>query len=249
MTWNSPSHDDPEVRAAVWASVCSAAELLSERCKVYTSKSDADEVQVRAGAATPPDSVPTWRLVQALSLLLTLRNGEAVSTPKVFNILGGTGPIEFLERGERRFLWAQPQLSGGVSAMKGIPDLLVSATRDKPSHETTLRVIECKCDRGLGAPQIRGEYGKAYDLGVSSYLVWSWYATAPKLVQAARTLGLDLEELGFDGPNRQRFLSRPEALLIHMAKTIEQSRNDGRFARVLELRASEIGEKIAKFGP
>jgi len=80
---------------------------------------------------------------------------------------------------------------------------------------------------------VRSEFGKAYDLRVTSYLIWSFYAPSPKVVAGAQGLGIDLEALGFDTEWRDDLIRDPGALIARVVNAQEQARRTQRFAVAL----------------
>jgi len=192
----------------------------------------------------PVPDVETWKLLEALSLLAVLINADKVKCGAVTNIFGQTGPLHFMEDGHDRYLWAQPTLTGKESELGGRPDLVVTSSQDPPTTLTILRIIECKCRKHLGAHDIRAEFGKAYDLGVASYLIWSYWTPGLRAVDGAKRLGLDLVCLGFDTQHRRDLIAMPENLLAHVANTIEVSNQEKRFARALIENGQQVTRKV-----
>jgi hypothetical protein len=228
---DSSANTDSEARRALWMAICDAASKLVGHCTVYLSRSPDREMRIVPKMPVP--DVQTWQLVEALSLLAILLKADKVNCGDVTNIFGKTGPLHFVEDTQDRYLWAQPTLSGQESGLGGRPDLVVASTQDKPTALTTLRVIECKCRKHLGTPDIRAEFGKAHDLRVASYLIWSFTTPSPRVVEGAKRLGLDVEVLGFDTTRRADLIARPEILVSHVANTLEVSRRGKRFAQAL----------------
>ena len=233
---------DLEARAAIWRAICYAAGMLGDRCKVYVSRDHGEHIS----SNTPllDARIDTWKLVEALSLLTILLKAESVKCREVPNLFGQIGPLTFLEDGQDRYLWAQPKLEGDISKFIGIPDLLITHSPGKPTAKTTLRIIECKYRKPLGARDIRAEFGKGYDLLAASYLIWSYYRPSPRAVAGARGLGLDLVELGFESSQRPNLVLRPENLIEHFAKTIEASKRERHFALALIKGGREVGIKL-----
>lgn len=95
-----------------------------------------------------------------------------------------------------------------------------------------------------GAQDIRAEFGKAYDLRVASYLIWSFTTPAPGVVEGARGLGLDIEVLGFDTARRADLIAMPENLVAHVANTLEVSRREKRFAHALIESGQDLSRKM-----
>jgi len=238
--------EDLEAYTALWMAICDAVGKLSGRCKVYLSQTPEQRMLVSDKLITP--EVQTWKLLEALSLLTIILKADKLNFGVVTNLFGQTGPLHFVEDNHDRFLWAQPTLTSQESELSCRPDLVVSSTPAKPTAQTTLRVIECKCRERLGARDIRAEFGKAHDLRVTSYLIWSFTSPSPRAVEGAKRLGLDLVALGFDTPRRSDLISKPENLVAHIANTIEVSKHEAFFARTLLESGKEIAIKISNQG-
>jgi len=161
--------EDIEARNAIWASIKACASKLVGRCTIYVSRTLKSDARIHQQMPIP--DVMAWQLVEALSLLALLLKADSVFTTEICNIFGKTGPIHFAEDGQDRYLWTQYSIHGQDSDLIGRPDLVVSTIPDPPSPQTVLRIVECKCRKQLGAPDIRGEFGKAHDLRVTSYLI------------------------------------------------------------------------------
>lgn len=234
--------NDFKARSALWKAICHSAERLAGSCSVYISTKPKPEGRVRR-ASTPPD-VRTWQLMEALCLLSVLFKAEKVVSREVCNIFGRSGPFHFVEDGEDRYLWSQVSLIGKESSLGSRPDLIVTNDSKPPTAETTVRIIECKCRKSIGAQVIRAEFGKAYDLKVTSYLIWSFITPNKRAMEGAKSLGLDLEALGFDTDMREKLIENPEILLYHVANTIEVSRRENRLAQMLRTSADQVERKM-----
>ncbi len=232
-----------EVRLALWEAICESADVLGDRCPVYRSPRQDPSQRLSFGMSVV--DVPTWKLVEVLSMLSILRDSDRVISSSVCNVLGKTGPIRFEEEGNERYLWTQPRLSGQLSLLGGRPDLLVTTVADTPDSISTIRVVECKCRTALSTPDIRAEFGKAYDLRVASYVIWSFYTPPPRLVEGARRLGLNLESLAFDTQGA-RWISEPEKLGAYVGDTLEAARREQRFARALLESGQDISRKLER---
>lgn len=233
---------DTEARAALWKAICVASDDVRHRFRV-TSIRGADGSPPRAGVGVP--DVATWQLVEALSLLgILLRSEDAAAD--VINIFGRTGPIEIREDGVVRHLWAQQTLRGDRSALNGRPDLIVTSSQEPPHPRNAARIIETKCVRTIGTRMLRSEFGKAHDLRVATYLIWSFYSPAPRVVAGARGLGIDLEALGFDTDRRADLVVSPDVLISRIAYTQEQARREQRFAAALEEAGQEARRKLVE---
>jgi hypothetical protein len=203
------------------------------------------QAEVHTGSGLP--DVPTWKLVEALSLLSVVLHSQRAFAPRI-DLFGKTGPIDLMEDGVLRYLWAQPLLRGEHSHLGGRPDLILTSSREPPTPQNAIRILEAKCVRVLGTPDIRSEFGKAHDLRVSSYLIWSFYSPSDRVVAGARRLGIDLEPLGFDTDSRSTFLRDPEALIGRIANTQAQSRRASRFAAALVVAGEQARNKLLR-GP
>ena len=222
---------DTEDRSILWREICEASLQLASRCSVFTT--DCSGALIRVMPPQPLPSVRSWQLVEALSLLSIILRAEEVRSNSII-LFRKTGPIEIKEDGLPRFLWSQQYLRGRYSKLGGRPDLIVTSSIDTPSPTNILRVVEVKCLKDLGTQHIRGEFGKAHDLRVATYFIWSFYKLAPRVKAGARGLGLDIEELGFDTPQRENIVNRPNALLSHVSNSLEQARLSRTFAKALE---------------
>jgi hypothetical protein len=233
---------DSEARSVLWREICEASVQLASRCSVFTP--DGSGALLRLDAFQPRPAVPPWQLVEALSLLSIILRADEVRTNSV-NLFRKTGPIEITEGGLPRFIWSQQYLRGQYSELGGRPDLIVTSSADAPTPTNILRAVEVKCVKDLGTQHIRGEFGKAHDLRVATYFIWSFYKLAPRVKAGAQGLGLDIEELGFDSPLREDIVKRPMVLLSHVSNTLEQARLSRTFARALEDASRDTNLKLA----
>lgn len=229
---------DIEARTALWRAICVGSVDILHRFKVR-SICGINGYPIRRNVAVP--DVSTWQLVEALSLIgVILRSDEAVAG--AINLFGKTGPIEIREDGVARYLWAQQTLRGEKSALGGRPDLIVTSSSEQPHPNNATRIIEAKCVRHLGAQTVRSEFGKAHDLRVTSYLIWSFYSPVPRVIEGARNLGINLESLGFDTDRRMDLVRDPDALISRVAYSQEQARREQKFAFLLK-EASQAAER------
>jgi hypothetical protein len=232
---------DVPARTALWRAIRVAADDVRNRFRVKAI-CGCDGAPIRTGAVVP--DVATWQLVEALSLLgVILRSEDAAAD--MINIFGKTGPIEIREDGIVRQLWAQQTLLGERSALSGRPDLIVTSSPEPPNPNNTTRIIEAKCVRYLGTRTVRSEFGKAHDLRVATYLIWSFYTPAPRVVAGARGLGIDLEALGFDTEHRAELVGSPEVLISRVVYTQEQARRDQRCAVMLDEASQQSRQKLS----
>jgi hypothetical protein len=231
---------DTEARAALWRGILAAAEEVRRNFSIARLEGFAGEL--RANSALP--SVPTWRLVEAISLLSIILRSDSADANEV-SLFGKTGPIRLQEDGSTRFLWAQQPMRGEASTLGGRPDLIVTLSSDPPEPSNTVRVIEAKCVKALDTPTIRAEFGKAHDLRVVSYFIWTYYTPPSRLVAGARGLGLDLVTLGFDTDRRRDLIESTDALLSHVSNALLEARRAGRFAQALQDAGREAELKLS----
>ncbi|MGD1029261.1 hypothetical protein [Candidatus Binatus soli] len=243
MQATTPGNADADIdaRKALWREICEAATQLAGHCTV--SVSIGHRTSGRIDASQPVPGVRTWQLVEAISLLSILLRAESVHSGSV-SLFAKAGPLKIEEDGVPRYVWAQQQLRGHYSDLGGRPDLIVTSSPDPPTPANVHRVVEVKSGRQLGAQVVRGEFGKAHDLRVTSYFIWAFYAPSAHVKAGARRLGLNLEELGFDSPRRKDLITQPHALLSHVAHTLEQARQSHRFATALEDADQEARRKL-----
>jgi len=243
MAYNK-NDEDTEARNAIWASIKDCASRLAGKCAIYVSRTLNSDTRIYAQMPIP--DVMAWQLVEALSLLTILLKADSVSTTEICNIFGQSGPIHFVEDGQDRYLWAQYSMRGQDSDLVGRPDLVVSTSPALPSSQTAVRIIECKCRKQLGAPDVRGEFGKAHDLRVTSYLIWSFSTPSAKVIEGAKRLGIDVVPLGFDTERRDDLISNPENLVMHVANTQEVCKRENHFAQILLESSKEVSSKITE---
>ena len=231
---------DTEARQAIWQAICVAADDVRHRFAVGAIH-ELDRRDIRSTNSVPP--VATWQLIEALSLLCVIIRCD-VATAKIINVFGKTGPIEIHEDSVVRHLWAQQTLRGERSDLSGRPDIIVTTSSELPHPGNAARIIEAKCVRQLGTQTIRGEFGKAYDLRVATYFIWSFYSPTPRAITGAKGLGIDLQALGFDMQRRRDLVASPEALISHVAHSQDQARRAQRFAQGLEEAGTETRRKL-----
>ncbi|MBN1782730.1 hypothetical protein JW948_16460 [bacterium] len=234
---------DIEARGALWRAICVASENILNRFFGIRYIHSLRGLPMNKGALP---EVPTWQLVEALSLLgVILRSDNA--TADVINLFGKSGPIEIKEDGTVYQFWAQQTLRGAESSLNGRPDLIVTSSLEQPNPKNAIRIIEAKCVRHLGTSTIRGEFGKAYDLRVATYFIWSFYSPSRKVIKGAKDLGIDIEILGFDTDRRGNIIENPESLIDYFADAQEKARREKRFAKSLNKAGQDAFGKF--FGP
>jgi hypothetical protein len=183
-------------------------------------------------------------LLEALSVLTVLHTSQSNKYQQITNLIGKIGPIEIIEEGIKRFLWTQPLLDETTSGLKARPDIVITNSSRAVSPETILHIVECKNVRDINASLIRGEFGKAHDLKVSSYTILSFYEVRKSLTSAAKNLGIDLQSIELYGANRQKYISSPNSLALAVSSIIEKSRKEKRFLSLLDSSSKDARAKL-----
>jgi len=231
---------DTEARLAIWNAICVAADDVRRRFRVKSIR-ELDGREIRPASSVP--AVATWQLIEALSLLGVIVLCDDASSG-IVNVFGKMGPIEIHEGGVSRYVWAQQTLKGERSELSGRPDIIITTSSELPHPGNAARIIEAKCVKQLGTPTIRGEFGKAYDLRVATYFIWSFYSPTQRAIEGAKGLGIDLQALGFDTQRRHDLVTSPDALISHVAHSQDQARRSQRFAVGLEDAGQEARRKL-----
>lgn len=233
---------DDEAHRAIWQAIHDALNKLESRYNIRIPAINNRGLFPYSGTEVP--DLQTWQLVEVLSLLMIMSRAEDLESRRITNIFGKLGPVHLIEDGKKRYLWTQPSLKGQSSELGGRPDLLVTSTSESPTSTNILRVIECKAQRELTTTVIRQEFGKAFDLGVSSYHIWSLNTPKLRIIEGAKGLGLDLVSLEFDTERRLEFVRNPEALEAFVGDKLEESRREGRFPKMLSRQMDLAGRKL-----
>ena len=124
-TGSSNANADIDARKALWREICEAAAQLAGHCTVTTSNGRGASGRIEASQPIP--SVPTWQLVEGISLLSILLRANSVQSRSV-SLFGKLGPLTIEEDGATRYVWAQQQLRGDYSNLGGRPDLIVTSS-------------------------------------------------------------------------------------------------------------------------
>jgi len=228
-------------RYVIWRAICYAAKQLSGKCSFFVSEKPLPDYQIKD--ALPFPNISISKLMEVLCLLAVLLRADDIKTNEISNIFKKVGPVHFIENDQDLYLWSQITLKGQRSLFNSRPDLLVTVDSDLPSSANVLRIIECKSGN-ISATLIRSEFGKAYDLKVESYLIWSLITPSPKIIKGASELGIHIESMGFDSNMRNVFIKKPDTLAYHIAYAIEISGKECRMMQALNSYADEIKTKI-----
>src|SRR5262249_8696772 len=144
------------------------------------------------------------RFLEGLCLISTLSRMSPIGHQPDIDPFGQMGPIHVRDEDEECFLWTRPLVESQRSGLNALPDIVVTRTTDKVSTSNIVSVIECKCRDNLGASDLRAEFGKAYDLGSSSYVLVSYYSVRESLSNAGRGLGIDLQIFSLSTSDRNQ---------------------------------------------
>lgn len=233
---------DEKAYFALWRAVCDAADKLASRCQISYLQRPGVKIRVRPGLGPP--EVESWQLVEALSLLMVISNADAVFVPEVGNLFGRNMRLHILEDTMDRYVWTQVPVKGGDSDLGSRPDIIITDSPSDPSSKAIKRVIECKFCRRLGAPIVRAEFGKAFDLKPASYLIWSYIMPSPNVILGAKKLGIDIVGLGFDTTMRAELLASPENLQKHISSALQDSRREANFAKAIIRAGEDMSPKL-----
>jgi hypothetical protein len=153
------------------------------------------------------------------------------------------GPIPVLDQETKCFIWSHPSMQSLRSGLKAVPDIVITSSSDGVTASNIISIIECKCRETLGASDIRGEFGKAYDLGSPSYVLVSYYSVPESLIEAGRKLGIDIQIFSLNTSERDRFMRRPQDVGEDMAIKLSSALRRRMFLTAIENRAADIQRK------
>lgn len=111
---------DDEAYWTIWEAIHGAINKLESRYTIRIPLIKDRGLFPYSSSAVP--DLQTWQLVEILSLLVIMLRAEDVESRRITNILGKLGPVNIIENGKRRYLWAQPSLRGKSSELGGRPD-------------------------------------------------------------------------------------------------------------------------------
>ncbi|MGD9932563.1 MAG: hypothetical protein AB7T37_02505 [Dehalococcoidia bacterium] len=222
-------------RRLIWEAIVSASEHLTRRgVDVHLGTEYEPEI---GEISRPPDRLATWRLIEVLSALAVLARADRIETSQVTGLDSVAGPFAYARLGRQRWLWVQRTMKGETSGLGARPDIVLTSTPEKPTKANAVQIVEVKTGRTIGAPTLRAEFGKARDLEVRAYLIWSYAEPKPREVEAARSLGLDLRQIDLT-------LTDPHQLLFAVGEAIEQSEARSSFAIRLAQSAQNAMSKL-----
>jgi hypothetical protein len=234
---------DLEAQDTLWRAISDAAEKLSDHCRVCYRDASGAKITFDSPLPLAPE-IENWRLFEALCLLMVLRGADHVHCPQVDNLFGRNERLHIIDERVDQYVWTQMSVEGQSSLLGSVPDIMVTDIQQKPTPDGIRRIIECKSGERIGAPLIRAEFGKSFDLNPGSYLIWSYKKPPPSAVRGAKNLGIDLVGVGFDTAKRTELLKPPKNLQEYVLGVQKKSKLEGNFARAI-IRAGE--DKASKF--
>ncbi|MBN1546669.1 MAG: hypothetical protein JW902_08430 [Syntrophaceae bacterium] len=185
-------------------------------------------------------SIAKGHFFKTLVFLVTLSRLSPKAETSYVTLFKRTKPISIVHQGKDRYLRLRPSSKKTKTAMKAIPDIVITRNFGTLSTDNVLSVIECKHRRNLNITDIRQEFGKAFDLGVDNYQIISYYNTQTKLVKAAKQLGIELITFDLHGEEREAFINREKKLEDELGSKIEQSLREASFLSVIRAKSEEV---------
>lgn len=126
------------------------------------------------------------------------------------------------------------------SGLKAVPDIVITNASTRVTTSNILSIIECKCRETLGANDIRSEFGKAYDLGTSSYTLVSYNSVTNSLIDAGKELGIEIQVFSLNTPEREQFIRGERDVGEDMAQKLTASRKRRMFLTAIEDKTAQI---------
>lgn len=231
---------DAEERRTLWSAIIRRCLRLQEKHGIQAYLYHHDHLDITRREIPV---IETWKLVEVLCALLVLDDADEVRTKLIRGLAQNCGPIEYSSAYGTRYLFTQASMVGSHSKLAGTPDIVV-ATSTHISCRSVERIIECKSGKRLGAPLVRAEFGKGYDLNVDVYQIWSLNKAAAGAVDGAMALGIDIVELRFNDKSKRKELLDPDQLSTFM--TYELKRADA--ARAFAMRREQVAVETRERG-
>ncbi|MEX0805725.1 MAG: hypothetical protein WD688_20765 [Candidatus Binatia bacterium] len=180
------------------------------------------------------------KFLEALCLMATLSRLIPLEAQKNVDAFGTVGPLKVRDQDRTCFLWSRPIIESQHSGLNAVPDIVITSTPDRVSTTNILSIIECKCRQTIHAADLRGEFGKAYDLGSPSYVLVSYYDVQEIIVAAGRELGIDVQVFSLSTSDREQFVRGERDIGEDMAVKLLNARTRRTFLAALENRAADV---------
>lgn len=194
-------------------------------------------------------TLAAWNLAkggffEVLCLLATLDRLPPTRPVKIPNVFGRFNPIPVADAQGPAYVWFQPSDIPTQSDLKARPDLVISRSEQILDKSTIVSVTECKSGKNITTALIRTEFGKAFDLQVTSYTIVCYKGASNRLKNGARLLGLDVIDFGLGTPQRDEVLRQERDLGEDLAESLALARGEARFASIVRRTAEASRRKM-----
>jgi len=180
------------------------------------------------------------KFLEALCLMSTLTRMTPIGESFEVELFAQEGPLRVRDQDVSCFIWTQQSIQSEKSGLNAVPDIVITKTPEGVTTSNILSIIECKCRDTIGAGDLRGEFGKAFDLGSPSYILMSYNAVPQSVIDGGQALGIDVQVFSLHTPERERFLRGERDVGEDMAVKLLQGRRRRMFLTALEKRASDV---------
>jgi len=180
------------------------------------------------------------KFLEALCLMATLTRMTPIEDSCEIDLFTQEGPLRVRDQDQPCFIWTQQSIESIRSGLKAMPDILITNTPEKVTTKNIVSIIECKCREFIGASDLRGEFGKAYDLGSPSYILMSYNSVPQSVIDGGQELGIDVQVFSLNTPERERFLRGERDVAEDMATKLALGRKRRMFLTAIENRASDV---------
>ena len=180
------------------------------------------------------------RFLEGLCLMATLSRMSSSARSIDVDLFTKAGPLEVRDENQIRFIWTQQSVESFKSGLKAVPDIVITNASTSVTTSNILSIIECKCRETLGANDIRGEFGKAYDLGSSSYILVSYNSVTKSLIDAGKELGIEIQVFSLNTPEREQFIRGERDVGEDMAQKLAIARKRRMFLTAIEDKTAQI---------
>jgi hypothetical protein len=180
------------------------------------------------------------KFLEALCLMATLTRMTPMGDSFEIELFAQEGPLRVQDQGVSCFIWTQQSVQSEKSGLKAVPDIVITKTPESVTTSNILSIIECKCRDSIGASELRGEFGKAYDLGSPSYILVSYNSVPQSVIDGGQVLGIDVQVFSLNTPERERFLRGERDVAEDMATRLALGRKRRMFLTAIENRASDV---------
>ena len=186
-----------------------------------------------------------WRAVkgkflEALCLMATLIRMTPIGDSSEIDLFAQEGPLRVRDQDHPCYIWTQQSVDSIRSGLKAVPDIAITNTPEKVTTKNIVSIIECKCRDSIGASDLRGEFGKAYDLGSPSYILMSYNSVTQSVIDGGQELGIDVQVFSLNTPEREQFLRGERDVSEDMASKLALARKRRMFLTAIENRASDV---------